>query len=82
MPPTRLGSERLEDGARRRRISHRTLLRLGEVTALRETEQLERIVAALGLMGATFLGADGRCDLANRRSVVPGSQSVRISHAL
>ena len=29
------------------KVKHRTLLRLGEVTALRETGQLERIVAAL-----------------------------------
>ena len=31
----------------RSRIGHRTLMRLGEVTALRESGQLERIVAAL-----------------------------------
>jgi hypothetical protein len=36
--------ETVRDGAR---IGHRTLLRLGEVTALRESGQLERIVAAL-----------------------------------
>jgi hypothetical protein len=36
--------ETVRDGAR---IGHRTLLRLGEVSALRETGQLERIVAAL-----------------------------------
>ena len=36
--------ESVRDGAR---TSHRTLLRLGEVTALRSTGQLERIVAAL-----------------------------------
>ncbi len=29
------------------KVGHRTLLRLGEVTALRESGQLERIVAAL-----------------------------------
>lgn len=31
------------------RLGHRTRLRLGEVTALRESGQLERIVAALEL---------------------------------
>jgi hypothetical protein len=36
--------ETVRDGSR---IGHRTLLRLGEVTALRESGQLERIVAAL-----------------------------------
>ena len=36
--------ESVRDGAR---VGHRTLLRLGEVTALRESGQLERIVAAL-----------------------------------
>jgi hypothetical protein len=36
--------ETVRDGAR---IGHRTLLRLGEVTALRESGQLERIVTAL-----------------------------------
>ncbi|MGH9244163.1 MAG: IS1634 family transposase [Acidimicrobiales bacterium] len=36
--------ETVRDGAR---IGHRTLLRLGEVSALRESGQLERIVAAL-----------------------------------
>ena len=36
--------ETVRDGAR---IGHRTLLRLGEVTALRESGQLERIVAVL-----------------------------------
>jgi hypothetical protein len=36
--------ETVRDGDR---IGHRTLLRLGEVTALRESGQLERIVAAL-----------------------------------
>ena len=36
--------ESVRDGAK---VGHRTLLRLGEVTALRESGQLERIVAAL-----------------------------------
>ena len=36
--------ESVRDGSR---VGHRTLLRLGEVTALRESGQLERIVAAL-----------------------------------
>ena len=36
--------ETVRDGSR---IGHRTLLRLGEVSALRESGQLERIVAAL-----------------------------------
>ena len=36
--------ESVRDGPR---VGHRTLLRLGEVTALRESGQLERIVAAL-----------------------------------
>lgn len=36
--------ETVRDGSR---IGHRTLMRLGEVTALRESGQLERIVAAL-----------------------------------
>jgi len=36
--------ETVRDGAR---IGHRTLLRLGEVTALRESGQLERVVTAL-----------------------------------
>ncbi|MCQ3807598.1 MAG: hypothetical protein OXB92_15005 [Acidimicrobiaceae bacterium] len=36
--------ESVRDGSK---VGHRTLLRLGEVTALRESGQLERIVAAL-----------------------------------
>jgi len=36
--------ESVRDGSR---VGHRILLRLGEVTALRESGQLERIVAAL-----------------------------------